>query len=152
MNIRPTTAADVDAPFDIRLDVRENQMTLEEPAAAGVTHASVAEALGTHSRGWIAEAEGRPAAFSMANAEEGTVFALFVRRGFEQRGLGRALPARASAWLFERGWDEIWLLTGGDAAGADAFYRHVGWRDEGVQADGQLRYTLRRPRASPQRE
>ncbi len=147
MSIRVATEADVPALFEIRTDVRENEMNLDELAAVGVTPASVAEMLRTDGRAWLAEWDERPAAFAMANASIGTVFALFVRRGYEDRGLGRALLAEAAAWLFSRGWDEIWLTTGVDSPGANAFYRRVGWHFDGVAENGENRYTLARPAA-----
>jgi GNAT superfamily N-acetyltransferase len=142
MVIRPATEADVETLFDIRTDVRENHMTREALASIGVTPENVARMLRTDSGGWLAELDGRPVAFSMADGTRGTVFALFVRRGYEQRGLGRALLAQAAAWLFARGWDEVWLTTGADAPGANAFYRRVGWREDGVPENGEIRYTL----------
>jgi GNAT superfamily N-acetyltransferase len=144
MVIRPAILADVETLFDIRTSVRENHMTREALARIGVTPDRVATMLRADSRAWIAEVEGEPVAFSMADAGQGTVFALFVRAGHEGRGLGRALLAEAAAWLFSRGWDEVWLTTGADAPGANAFYAHVGWRREGVQPNGEIRYTLRR--------
>ena len=144
MAIRLATEADVETLFVIRTDVRENNMTREALAAIGVTPRNVAEMLRTDSRAWLADWEGEPAAFAMADAARGTVFALFVRRGYEERGLGRALLAEAAAWLFSRGWDEIWLTTGADAPGANAFYRRVGWHFDGVAENGENRYTLRR--------
>ena len=145
MSIRIAAEGDVETLFAIRTDVRENNMTREALAAIGVTPASVAEMLRTDSRAWLAEWDGRPAAFAMADAARGTVFALFVRRGCEGRGLGRALLAEAAAWLFSRGWGEIWLTTGTDAPGANAFYRRVGWHFDGVAENGENRYTLARP-------
>lgn len=144
MPIRQAAEADVETLFEIRTDVRENNMTREALAAIGVTPESVAEMLRTDSRAWLAEWEGRPAGFAMADASRGTVFALFVRRGFEERGLGRALLAEAASWLFARGWGEIWLTTGADAPGANAFYRRVGWRFTCVAENGENRYTLAR--------
>lgn len=143
--IRIATEADVETLFEIRTDVRENHMTREALAAVGVTPESVAEMLRTDSRAWLAEWDGMPAAFAMADASRGTVFALFVRRGYENRGLGRALLSEAAAWLFGRGWDEVWLTTGADAPGANAFYRRVGWKADGVAENGENRYTLARP-------
>jgi GNAT superfamily N-acetyltransferase len=144
MTIRTATEADVETLFRIRTDVRENNMTLDALAAAGVTPESIVQMLRTDSRAWLAEWEGQPAAFAMADAARGTVFALFVRRGYEERGMGRALLAEAAAWLFARGWEEIWLTTGADAPGANAFYRRVGWREDGIAENGEIRYTLRR--------
>jgi GNAT superfamily N-acetyltransferase len=139
--IRLAQPEDVETLFDIRTSVRENHQSREELAEIGVTPASVAEMLDTHSRAWIAEVDGVAAAFSMANAEERTVFAMFVRPGYEWRGLGRALMAEAEAWLFEQGDDEIWLTTGSDPAiRANGFYLHLGWQQTGATEDGQIRY------------
>lgn len=145
MSIRAATEADVEALFQIRTDLRENPMDREQLAAVGVTPARMAEMLRTNGRAWLAEGDERPAAFAMADASPGTVFALFVRRGYEGRGLGRALPAEAAAWLFSRGWDEIRLTTGLDSPGANAFYRRVGWHFDGVTENGENRCTLARP-------
>lgn len=149
-SIRIATEADVATLFAIRTDVRENNMTPEALADVGVTPESVAEMLRTDARAWLADWGGQPAGFAMADASRGTVFALFVRRGFEERGLGRALLAEAAAWLFARGWEEIWLTTGADAPGANAFYRRVGWHEDGVAENGEIRYTLARPPSAPE--
>lgn len=148
MPIRLATEADVETLFAIRTDVRENNMTPQALADVGVTPESVAQMLRTDSRAWLADREGQPAAFAMADASRGTVFALFIRRGFEERGLGRALLSEAAEWLFARGWEEIWLTTGADAPGANAFYRRVGWHEAGVAENGEIRYTLARPPAT----
>lgn len=152
MRIRPATPADVPGLFEVRTSVRENHMSMEELARIGVTPQAVTEMLGTHSRAWVAEEGGRIVAFSMADAARATVFAMFVRPEHEGRGLGRALMREAEAWLFSRGCPEIWLLTDGDPrVRANGFYRRLGWRWEGVEEDGQNRYTKRAPGARPSR-
>lgn len=152
MSIRVATPADVEALFDVRTSVRENHQGREELAALGVTPESVAEMLRTSSRAWLAEMDRRAAAFAMADAALGTVFALFVRPGYEGRGLGRALLAEAERWLFARGWDEVWLLTGSDERlRARGFYRRLGWRDAGVQPDGQVKLVRSRAAAADPR-
>lgn len=146
--IRVATEADVEALFRVRTSVRENHQSREELAGLGVTPESVAGMLAATARAWVAEEGGEAVAFSMADAAQGTVFAMFVRPGWEGRGLGRALMREAEAWLFARGCEEIWLLTGsGPALRANGFYRHLGWRDTGVQPDGQIRYVKRRAEA-----
>lgn len=145
-SIREASAADVDDLFDIRTSVHENHQGLEELASIGVTHDSVRGLLGVDARAWVASVDGRAVAFSMANRPERTVFAMFVRPGYEGRGLGRALMNRAEAWLFANGADEIWLKTGSDPAlRAHGFYRHLGWKEDGPTVDGQVRYVRRRP-------
>ena len=146
MDIRTATEADIPALFDIRTSVRENHQSLEELAPLGVTPKGIAEMLRTSSQAWVAEVDDQPVAFSMADSGEGTIFAMFVRPEYEDRGLGRALMREAETWLFGQGWEEIWLLTGSDPKlRANGFYRHLGWRDAGLQADGQIKYVKRKP-------
>lgn len=150
MNIRVATVDDVETLFAIRTSVRENHQSRDELAEIGVTPASVAEMLKSESRAWIAEIDGLDVAFSMANADERTIFAMFVRPGYDGRGLGRALMAEAEAWLFGRGIDEIWLTTGSDPSiRANGFYLHLGWSAAGTMDDGQIRYTRTKPGARP---
>ncbi|WP_279481357.1 GNAT family N-acetyltransferase [Aureimonas sp. SK2] len=80
--------------------------------------------------------------FSMIDAEEGSLFAAFVLPGFEGRGIGRALIARAEAALFER-FDAIWLETDPDSRAARLYHR-LGWR--AVETAGSdIRMQKRRP-------
>ena len=145
VHVRPATEADVAALFDIRTSVRENFQSREELAGIGVTPESVAALLRTDGAAWVAEVDGTPAAFSMANAAERTGFAMFVRPEFEGRGLGRALMARAEAWLFAGGAEEIWLTTGSDPRiRANGFYRRLGWPETGFNDGGEILYVKRR--------
>jgi len=145
MQTRIATDSDIVTLFRIRTSVTENHQSQEELAALGVTPESVGEMLRTTSRAWVAEIDDEVVAFSMADAEAGTVFAMFVLPGYENRGAGRALMRAAEEWLFSQGHDEIWLLTGSDERlRANGFYRHLGWNAEGIEADGQLRYVKRK--------
>ena len=121
MRLRAATAADVPALFAIRLAVRENAMSMEALAANGVTPAAVAGMLATTAAGWIA---GAAEGFAIADAEDGSLFALFVHPDHEGRGLGRALLRQAESWLASQGWREAWLFTGADRRlRAQGFYR-----------------------------
>src|SRR4030095_2243238 len=94
-HIRVASEADVESLFDIRTSVRENHQSRADLARVGVTPESVAEMLRSSSRAWIAPEGRQDVAFSMANAPEATVFAMFVRPEFEGRGLGRILMQAA---------------------------------------------------------
>ena len=103
--------------------------------------------LGSSSRAWIASEFGHDVAFSMANALEATVFAMFVRPAFEGRGLGRILMKKAEGWLFAQSCSEVWLLTDANRhVRANGFYRHLGWNDAGIQEDGQVKFRKQRPK------
>lgn len=147
MQIRLATLADVEALFEVRTSVRENHQSRAELATIGVTPESIAEMLGSSSRAWLAEADGQAVAFAMADAGQATIFAMFVRPGYEGRGLGRALMREAEGWLFSQACQEIWLLTGGDPSlRAHGFYVHLGWASAGPQEDGQIKYVKAGPR------
>ena len=145
-HIRVATEADIDSLFDIRTSVLENHQSRADLARVGVTPGSVAQMLHSSSRAWIASERKQDVAFSMADASDATVFAMFVRPAFEGRGLGRILMKRAEEWLFEQGCVEIWLLTDANRdVRANGFYRHLGWDDAGIQQDGQVKFTKTRP-------
>lgn len=136
MQIRIAQRNDVDTLFDIRTSVTENYQSREEIAELGITPASVAAMLETDCRAWIAELDGQPIGFAIANATEATIFGIFVLPAFENRGAGRALMQQAEEWLWLRH-SEIWLLTGNDPnLRAYGFYLHLGWTPVGVEPDG----------------
>jgi ribosomal protein S18 acetylase RimI-like enzyme len=54
---------------------------------------------------------------------------LFVGAGFRRRGAARALMAHVERLAREGGANEILLITGFDNAGAQAFYRALGYGD-----------------------
>ncbi|MBL1173679.1 MAG: GNAT family N-acetyltransferase [Pantanalinema sp. GBBB05] len=140
MNIRAAKSTDIETLFQIRTSVVENYQSREELTSLGITPQTIAEMLQSTCCAWIAEMNGEPIAFSMANAAERTIFAMFVLPGFEGRGAGRRLMEQAEAWLWSQGTDPIWLLTGNDPAlRAYGFYLHLGWTPIGVEADGQVK-------------
>ncbi|WP_434662314.1 GNAT family N-acetyltransferase [Aeromonas sp. NJAU223] len=142
MTIRIATPADVAGMFEVRTQVRENHLSLAELAELGITPQSLPAMLCGSRCGWVACDESRVVAFAMADAGEATLFALFVRQSHEGKGLGRQLMQAAEHWLAAQGCREVWLLTDADrAVRTNGFYRHLGWRDDGIQDDGQVRFT-----------
>ena len=128
MLIRIAQAADIEAMFNIRTSVIENYQSREEIAELGITPESVAAMLATDCCAWIAELEGRPVGFAIANATAATIFGVFVLPQFEGQGAGRALMQAAETWLWSQGLQAIWLLTGNDPSlRAYGFYQHLDW-------------------------
>ena len=139
MLVRVAQSADVETMFDIRTSVKENYQSREEVAELGITPESVAAMLATDCRGWIAELEEQPMGFAIANANEANILGMFVLPEFEGRGAGRALMAAAETWLWSKGLDEIWLLTGNDPAlRAYGFYQHLGWKFTEIVTEGDF--------------
>jgi phosphoribosylformimino-5-aminoimidazole carboxamide ribotide isomerase len=138
--IRIAGQQDIELLFEIRTSVAQNHQSRDELAKLGVTPAAVGDALKAKSRAWIASVDETPAAFAMADSGEATVFAMFVRPEFENRGLGRLLMAEAERFLFQNH-RRIWLTTGtGRQIRANGFYKWLGWSATEVMDDGQTRY------------
>jgi len=118
-------------------------MTPEALAALGITPERVAASLANECRGWVAEDDGRIVAFSIADREKSSIFALFVLPEYEGRGLGRELLGHAVNWLWDHEADVLWLSTGPGTRAA-RFYERAGWTRTGADARGELRFELRR--------
>jgi GNAT superfamily N-acetyltransferase len=150
MRIRVAQTQDIETLFDIRTSVKENHQSREEIAALGITPESIAGMLATDCRAWIAELDGQPIGFSIADAIAETIFGIFVLPEFEGLGAGRALMQAAETWLWSKGIPEIWLLTGNNPTlRAYGFYRHLGWIPRGVEPDGpfkgEIKFVKKRP-------
>lgn len=139
-HVRRALPADIPSLFKVRTRVRENHLSMEALAQLNITPKTLPSLLEGAGRGWVVELGGEVVAFSMANATEKTLFALFVLPDCEGKGLGRLLMKEAETWLWSQGCQVIWLLTDRNPqVRAYGFYRHLGWQDDGVQANGQVR-------------
>jgi GNAT superfamily N-acetyltransferase len=148
--IRRATANDVAAMFEVRTGVRENHLSMQQLATLGITPETLPPMLDGDGRGWIADVDGEVVGFSMADARQATVFGMFMRSGHEGRGIGRALMAAAEDWLFATGCTRIWLLTDADPqVRANGFYRHLGWIEDAIEDDGQMRFIKHAPVPAP---
>jgi GNAT superfamily N-acetyltransferase len=144
MNIRIAQRDDIEALFEIRTSVVENHQSREEVAELGITPESVAKMLETNCSAWVAEIGDRPIGFSIANATENTIFGIFVLPSFEGRGAGRALMQAAENWLWSKGIQEIWLVTGNNPSlRAYGFYLHLDWIPVGVVSDGNFKGNMK---------
>ena len=123
--IRLATIEDVDRIFDIRTSVNENHLSRAELAQMGITDETIGHAIAAEDCTWIAEVDGTAVGFAMADAEEGSVFAAFIKPEWEGMGLGRQLVEQAERFLFTRH-DILWLETDGSSR-AYGFYQRLGW-------------------------
>lgn len=104
---RQAVQDDIPAMSRIRLSVTEN--ILSDPSR--VTTQMYEDFLERSGRGWGAENGGEVVAFCYANKDDASVWALFVRRDHEGRGLGKSLLKLAVDWLFEIGHEQVHLST-----------------------------------------
>lgn len=137
-SIRLANLADINAIFDIRTSVHENHLSREQLAAMGISPITVRQAILEAPCAWIAEVNGTPVGFSMADVEDGCVFAAFVLPGFEGNGLGRKLMEQAETFLFQHH-QTIWLETA-EASRACGFYRHLDWQPVKNSTEGDVRF------------
>lgn len=145
MQIRLAQLEDIEALFEIRTSVVENHQSREELAELGVTPETIAEMLKTNCRAWIAEINEYPIGFAMANAAEYTIFALFVRPGYEGQGAGRQLMQQAEDWLWAEGAEQICLFTGNNPQlRAYGFYQHLGWAPTNEATGRQIKFIKQR--------
>ena len=139
VTLRQALRADVAGIQRVRQAVRENRI---RPGA--ISDDEVIEHLEVLGRGWVVEVDGEIRAFAIGNARNGNIWALFVERGHEQRGHGRALHDTMLTWLWSQGLQRVWLTTGADTR-AERFYRAAGWRDMGFTDRGEIRFEMDRP-------
>ena len=121
----------------MRMAVTENLLTRPQLAQLGITESSVAGMLETTHGGCCVDGDGELAGFSMADRRDGTVFALFVRPGYERRGIGSGLLAAAVDWLSAQGHQRVSLTTDAGTR-AFRFYAALGWRHTGRNVHGEI--------------
>lgn len=146
ISIRDAIDDDIPAIFEVRTNVRENHLSIEQLAEMGVTFETIREALGQHPCIWVAEQEGQIVGFSMVDVEDACMFAAFVSPEREGQGIGRQLVERAEAFLFERH-PSIWLETDGSSRAA-GFYERLGWKRSEELKNGDVRFEKHRPHSS----
>jgi GNAT superfamily N-acetyltransferase len=142
--LRQATRDDADEIWRVRYLVTENRLT-----PGRLDHALLYPYLEEHGRGWVIELEPAPnlriAGFSIGDARDGNIWAIFVDPTLHGQGYGRQLHGVMVDWLFAQGLTRLNLGTQPDSR-AEAFYRRAGWRptDEGLDAHGDKRFELHR--------
>ncbi|WP_210518088.1 GNAT family N-acetyltransferase [Hymenobacter terricola] len=138
MRYREALLDDIPQLMEIRFSVTEN--VLSNPDL--VTAAACAEYLTRRGKGWVCEtADGWLLGFAIADVVGHNIWALFVRPGYEGRGIGRQLQQLMLDWYFRQTAETVWLGTG-PGTRAEAFYRHTGWRETG-QHGREVKFELK---------
>lgn len=141
--IRLGKPEDIETIFAIRTSVRDNHMTREQLAALDITEDNIRSRLAAAPCLWIAEDEGKALGFSMADPQEGSLFALFVSPQHEGQGLGTQLLTQAEAFLFAEH-ERIWLETNGQSRAAQFLIRR-GWQPrKRIEHSHIIRFTKNR--------
>lgn len=138
LNFRAATETDIPAMSEIRLAVTEN--ALSDPGKLPpAIYSDYLERLG---KGWVCECDGRIAGFSYAAKADSSIWALFVRPGYEGLGIGKALLGLAVDYLFSLGNDKVVLSTTAHTR-ADKFYAASGWQRGEMKDAVEVYYCLR---------
>lgn len=135
--LRIATRDDAAEIWRVRYAVTENTLT---PGRIG--DPELFDHLERFGRGWVLElAPGRIAGFSIGDARDGNIWALFVDPACHGAGHGRALHDVMVDWLFSTGLARLSLGTQ-PGSRADAFYRRAGWRPLHIDDHGERRFEL----------
>jgi ribosomal protein S18 acetylase RimI-like enzyme len=135
VTLRPALIDDVRAMHALRMSVRENR--LSEPAR--VTEADYAQHLAQAGTSWVAEVDQCIAGFAIADLPSRSIWALFVKRELEGRGIGRALLQQVTRSLAAAGPGLIHLSTEAGTR-AERLYVAAGWTRAGLLPNGEVHF------------
>lgn len=138
MLYREATLADIPQMMKIRFSVTEN--VLSDPAL--VPAEAYVLYLTERGKGWVCDDEqGRQLGFAIADVLGHNIWALFVRPGYEGRGIGKRLQQLMLDWYFSQTRETVWLSTG-PGTRAETFYRRTGWRELGQYGKGEVKFEM----------
>lgn len=137
MNFREANLDDIDELLEIRFSVTENVLNNR----ALVTEKITADFLTQRGKGWVCEIENQIVGFAIIDFLENNIWALFVRHGFEGKGIGKKLQHIMLDWFFNQSKETLWLGTA-PGTRAEKFYTESGWRDVGRTQHGEIRFEM----------
>ncbi|RQO31850.1 GNAT family N-acetyltransferase [Taibaiella sp. KBW10] len=137
MTLRIATLEDIPQMQRIRNTVTEN--TLSDPGL--VTDADYREYMCSRGKGWVCDWNGEIVGFAIADMQDHNVWALFVKTGWAQKGIGRQLHDTLLDWYFAQTKETLWLGTA-PATRAETFYRKAGWLETGRHGQGEIKFEM----------
>lgn len=126
MECREATKSDLAQIMDVRFSVTEN--VLSDPSL--VTIEDCEDFIFRRGNGWVCVVDEKVVGFSIVDLEKNTIWALFVRPEFAQKGIGRQLHDLMLDWYFSQTQQTVWLGTD-PGTRAETFYRKLGWKHVG---------------------
>lgn len=135
--IREARLEDIPKIQVIRNAVKEN--TLSDPGL--VTDRDCELFMFERGKGWVGEAEGQMAGFSVVDLKEKNIWALFVHPDFENQRIGRRLHDTMLDWYFEQTKENVWLGTSPQTK-AETFYRKSGWHEIGTHGKNEIKFEM----------
>lgn len=137
MTFREAQTGDIHQIQIVRNSVKENM--LSDPAL--VSDADCEDYINRRGKGWVCEMDGEIVGFAIADLVDHNIWALFVKPGFENRGIGKTLHQLMLDWYFTQTPEPLWLGTAPDTR-AEEFYRTAGWKESGTHGKGEIRFTM----------
>jgi GNAT superfamily N-acetyltransferase len=137
MIIREAEIKDIPQIQIVRNSVTEN--TLSDPAL--VPDKDVEDYIARRGKGWVCEVEGIVTGFAIIDLVDHNVWALFIRPGYDKKGIGRKLHDEMINWYFCQTKEPVWLGTS-PCTRAEAFYRKAGWKEVGTHGKGEIKFEM----------
>lgn len=134
---REAVVHDIQAIQSIRNSVTEN--LINDPRL--ISDERCADFLENKGKGWICEVDGYPVGFAIADLQGKSVWALFVRPEFENRGIGKKLHAIMLNWYFSQSQEHFWLSTE-ESSRAELFYCLNGWTSVGMPKEQMVEFKM----------
>jgi len=137
MVIREAKITDIKQMQVVRNAVKEN--ALSNPAL--VTDEDCKYFMTIRGKGWVCEMENEIIGFSIADLQGNNIWALFLKPGFDRRGIGRQLHDIMLDWYFSKTEKTVWLSTA-PGTRAEGFYRTAGWKETGLHGKNEIRFEM----------
>jgi GNAT superfamily N-acetyltransferase len=139
MIFREAILDDIIPMHEVRMSVKENALSNPDR----VKENDYIEFIREKGKGWVCENSGIILGFSIIDASEHSVWALFVKPGFEKMGIGRRLHELMLNWYFQNHSEKLWLGTA-PGTRAESFYIKAGWEKAGISSTGESRFEITR--------
>ena len=135
--IREASGNDISAMHLVRMSVKEN--ALNNPDLVKLQ--DYEEFLSRRGKGWVCEMDNQIFGFAVVDLVDNNVWALFLHPDKEGKGFGKQLHDRMMEWYFDQTTKPIWLSTS-PGTRAEAFYSKAGWKKNGFQKNGEVRFEM----------
>jgi len=106
-----------------------------------VTDEDYVEFITQRGKGWVCEIDNEIVGFSIVDLKDKNIWALFLKPGFEKKGIGRKLHDIMLDWYFEQTRANVWLGTSPNTR-AEIFYRKTGWTEIGTHGNGEIKFEM----------
>jgi len=123
--------------LDLRFSVKENILNNRSLVTEEITIGYLTR----RGKGWVCEMENQILGFAIIDCIDKNIWALFVRPGFEGRGIGKKLQRIMVGWFFNQSDETLWLVTAPNTR-AEKFYRASGWIQTGITKQGEIKFEM----------